>query len=205
MEELSSNSHKSRQETEPAEKKVDKVIKGEAKVRKKNEILKFADVFFAEDIQNIKSYIIKDVLVPSFKKALSDIIKNGSDMILYGESGSRERKASPASRVSYRSYYSNPRDDEPRRNTYSSRARDRYQYDDIQVETRSEAEEILSGMDDLIATYGMVSILEMYDLAGITSSRYTDNKYGWTDISRAEISRVRDGYVIRMPRAMPLD
>ena len=52
---------------------------------------KFADVFISEDVNNVKSYIVMDVLVPAIKKAISDIVTNGIDMILYGKLGNQKR------------------------------------------------------------------------------------------------------------------
>lgn len=89
MEEYKTNSDKSRQEQ--SEKKVEAVISGKAKTRKKGEMQKFADVFIAEDANNVKSYILLEVIVPAIKKAISDIVTTGIDMILYGEAG-RTRK-----------------------------------------------------------------------------------------------------------------
>lgn len=43
----------------------------------------------------------------------------------------------------------------------------------------------------------------MYDLCGMTCN-YTDNKYGWKSLARADISRVRDGYMIKLPKAEPI-
>ena len=54
MEEYKTNSDKSRQEQ--SEKKVEAVISGKAKTRKKGEMQKFADVFIAEDANNVKSF-----------------------------------------------------------------------------------------------------------------------------------------------------
>ena len=79
-----------------------------------------------------------------------------------------------------------------------------YSYDDIILSTRGEAEDVLSRMDELIETYGLVRVADLYDLVGITGN-YTDNKYGWMNIRNAEIMRVRDGYMIKMPRAVPID
>ena len=59
-------------------------------------------------------------------------------------------------------------------------------------------------MDELVDTYGVVRVADLYDLVGKTGD-YTDNKYGWTNIRNAEIVRVREGYWIKMPRAMPID
>ena len=93
MEEYKPNSHKSKEEQKDLvpEKRVEKVISGTVKPKKKSEMQKFADVFISEDVNNVKSYIVMDVLVPAIKKAISDIVTNGIDMILYGEAGSRKR------------------------------------------------------------------------------------------------------------------
>lgn len=106
MEEYKPNSHKSKEERKESipEKHVEKVISGTVKPKKKSEMQKFADVFISEDVNNVKSYIVMDVLVPAIKKAISDIVTNGIDMILYGEAG-KSKKNSTASKVSYQKYY----------------------------------------------------------------------------------------------------
>lgn len=77
MEDYKSNSDKARQEQQ-SEKKVEAVITGAAKTRKKGEMQKFADVFIAEDANNVKSYILMEVIVPAVKKAISDIVTKGT-------------------------------------------------------------------------------------------------------------------------------
>ena len=59
-------------------------------------------------------------------------------------------------------------------------------------------------MDELIETYGSATVADLYDLVGITCN-YTDNKYGWTNLRNAEPIRVRDGYMLKMPKALPID
>lgn len=204
MEEYKSNSHKSREEqqaTVTTDKKVKKVVNGSVRAKKKSEIQKFADVFIQEDAQKVKSYIMMDVLVPAVKKAISDIVTNGIDMILYGDTG-HTKKSGSASKISYRSYY----DKKTEHRDYSSnRTRTGYDYDDIILDNRGEAEEVLFRMDELIDTYGLVSVADFYDLVGITGN-YTDNKYGWTDIRSASVVRVHgNGYMIKLPRALPLN
>lgn len=197
MEEYKPNSHKSKEEHRQSspEKKVEKVVTGTVKAKKKNEIQKFAGVFLPEDVDNVKSYILFDVIVPLIKKALSDTL----DAILYPEG--RSGKNSMASKISYRSYYEKPNG---RGRDYNiSRTRTGYSFDDIILDNRGEAEDVLSRMDELIATYGVVSVADLYDLVGVTGN-YTDNKYGWTDIRSAQPIRVRDGYMLKLPKALPL-
>ena len=192
MAEYKSNSHRSKEQS--SDKKVEKVISGNAKVKKRSAL--------SDDIQNIKSYVVMDVLIPAAKKAISDIVTNGIDMILY-PGGNGRPKRSNANHVSYRSYYDN-RDRDRRYDPETRSRRSSYSYDDIIIDTRAEAEEVLERMDELLDTYNVVSVADLYDLVGISCS-YTDNKYGWTNLRNAEVIRVRDGYIIKMPRAMAID
>lgn len=185
-------------------KKVDKVVSGSVKTKKKSSLSKFADTFIEEDKDTVVGYLLSEVLIPSFKKMVSDTIKTGIDKILYGDA-EVSRSNSPASKISYSKYY-NDKSSYSRSSSTTpvSNRRDTYEYNNIVLETRGDAEAVLMGMDDIIAKYEIVSVADLYDLVGIAGS-YTDYKYGWTDIRSARIERVRDGYVIRMPKALPLD
>ena len=200
MNEYKGNSHRSKEEasTEVVPvKKVERVAKG--KTRKKNDIQRLAGDFIAEDVHSVKDYIIQEVLLPAAKKVISEMVSSGIDMLLYGESKPKNRDRRD-SRVSYTKYYERERDYER-----GTRTRVRgYDYDDIILDTRREAEEVLDRMQDLIDTYGMVSVADLYDLVGINGS-YTDNKYGWTHLRSADVQRVRDGYLLKLPKALPFD
>lgn len=202
MEEYKPNSHKYREEQKAGntpEKKVEKVVNGSVKTKKKSEAKKLADIFIAEDVNNVKSYIFMDVLVPAVKKAISDIVTNGIDMVLYGETGRTKRNS--AAKVSYGGCYTREND---RKNYSTQRNKAGYYYDDITLDNRGEAEDVLSRMDELVAMYGVVSVADLYDLVGVSGS-YTDNKYGWTDIRNASVVRVKDRYMIKLPKALPLN
>ena len=199
MEEYRPNSHRFKEEQKnPPEKKVEKVVSGTVTTKKKN---KFADIFISEDIHSVKNYIVMDVLIPAVKDAIEDIITNGIRMILRGESAA-PRSKSGVTYISYNKYSGNNRDGERRYD--NNRTRSGYAYDDVKLETRGEAEAVLTHMDDLIETYGHVTVADLYDLVGISGS-YTDNKYGWTNIRNAEPVRVRDGYILKLPKALPID
>lgn len=201
-ENLPDNSHKSRNEKQnlPERKRAEKVVRGKVKV-KKNNTRKLTDVFIAEDAANVKNYVLFDVIVPSIKKALYDLVVGALDMTLFGGRGNSGAKRSTADKVSYKDYngISSRRDDRFSSTTTTSG----YSYDDITLTTRGEAETVLSRMDEIIEEYNEVRVADLYDLVGITGE-YTDNKYGWTNIRSARVVRTRDGYKIEMPRALPL-
>lgn len=194
-----SNKYRAQQLKANDEKKIEKVINGTAKVKKKSDARKFADVFISEDVTNVRDYIWMDVLVPSIKKVISEMVSSGIDMILYGESGRSKKSSTSGSRVSYRDYYDDRRD-----HVRDTRVRTRFDYDDLIFETRGEAESVREQMDDVIDKYGFVTVSDMYDMADITAP-YTSNRYGWTNIRNAEIVRIREGYVIKLPKAKPID
>ena len=186
-----SNSKKSKINTVEDKNKVNKIVKGKVKTKKKNGIL---SSFINDDLQDIKKYIVEDVLIPTIKKTITDVVKNSIDMFFYGEVSRPNRTNS--SRISYSSYYD--RDREPRRR------RNDLLIDDIVLESRAEAEEVLDRLDEMIEEFGMASVLNLYDLIGVTAP-FTADKYGWTDIRNATAVRVRDGYLLKLPRVMPLD
>lgn len=204
MQDYKPNSHRFKEEqkkTTAEDKKIQKVVRGSVKTRKKPGLTKFTDVFISEDASNVKTYILTDVLVPAVKKLVSDIVRDGIDMILYGSTGGRGSSHS-GSKVSYRNYYERGND----RHTSNSepRAKTRFDYDDIIYDTRGDAESVLSLMRGALEQYKIVTVADMYDMAGLTEP-YTSNRYGWTNLRTAEVQRVRDGFVIKLPKAMPID
>lgn len=204
MDNYKPNSHRSRteQETPEVRKKVEKVVKGNVKSTKKTGIRKLTENFISEDVNNVKSYVLMDVLLPAAKKAIYDIVTDGIDMILYGEVRGNKKQSGSSNKISYTKYYDR-RDRDDDRYSASRRSRTIYDLDDIIIESRGEAEEVLSRMDELLETYGMVTVADLYDLVGI-SCNYTDNNYGWTNIRNAEVVRVRDGYRIKLPKVLPI-
>lgn len=190
------NSHKYKEEQKNASerKKVEKVVTGKVKTKKKSEIRKFKDAFVPEDIL---PNIISNVLIPASKKMIFDVV----DTLLFGDTRKQDR-FSGSSYIPYRSYSYSSSD--KRDNRSETRLRSGYYQDDIIVENRGEAEEVLERMDELLDTYGVVSVADLYDLVG-KPTKYTDNKYGWTNLRNAEPIRIGDGYLLRLPKAGPIN
>lgn len=203
MNDYKPNSHRFKEEqlkADTAQKKVEKVVSGTAQVKKKTAMNKVAENFISD--------ILTDALIPTGKKAVSDIVKtifdmarDGIDTMLFGERG-RPRSDSPVKRA-YSKFYDS-RTAERSRFDEDFRAKPRIDFDEIVYESRGEAEMVLDEMKDRIREYGMVTVSDMYEMSGL-SQPYTSNKYGWTNISTAEIERTRDGCVIKLPKIKSLD
>ena len=184
------------------ERRADKVVTGGAKAQKKSDIRKFTDIFLAEDISTVKSYILMDVLVPAVKKAIDDIVSNGIHMLLYKETDRNRGSNRPAARVSYGSYYNDNRSRD--RERVSSRRND-FDYENIVFDRRGDAETVLTALEDIIDQYSYARVADLYELAGVTTDNYMVNRYGWADLHNAVVTSGRDGYYIRFPKALPLD
>lgn len=198
MEEYRSNSYKAKEEQteQKPEKKVEKVISGSAKTKRKNGLRKFTNAIIPEDVEDVKSYIFEDIVVPAVKDIILDAVR-----AFLGVNGNSSKIKGNGSKISYRKYYD---DRERRDNNIVSRSRIGYEYDDVVLETRGEAEEVLLMMSELIATYHSASVADFYELVGI-SSNYTDNNFGWTNIGSATVIHVHEGYMIKLPKAIPLN
>lgn len=203
MQDYKPNSHRFREEQKslaPVEKKkVEKVVKGSVKTKKKGSISKLSDVLISEDANNVKSYILLDVLVPTVKKAIVDIVTDAVNMIFLGGTG-RSRSTTNTNYVSY-SRFSDPRE---RQSSSDNRIRSRFDYENIIFGSRVDAEAILEQMDDIISNYGFVTVADLYDMADL-SHPYTSNDYGWTNIRNAQAVHVREGWVLKLPKAAPID
>lgn len=195
MGEYSSNSFKSKEEEQ--NKEVEKVAQKLVSSKKKGRN-KFLSLFIAEDIGDIREYLFTDVIVPSIQKAIIDVVTEGITRLFKGSKAS----SSPlASKYSYRSYY----DDKPKAKTLSEVKRDKgYDYETLVYETKGEAQIVLDAMTDILDRYQFVRVGDLFDLSDQTPAP-TAYKYGWSDLRNASIERVMEGYIIKLPKAQPID
>lgn len=185
--------------TSGQEKRVTKVVDGNLKT-KTNKVRKLTDTFVAEDIKTVTNFAVTDVVVPALKEMFFKVVKDGLEMFLFG-SRSRSNSRSGVDSVSYRNYYDGGRSS----HQTSVRNSSRMDYEDIVFETRGQAERVIVEMENVINRYGFVTVADMFDMVELTAP-YTGNKYGWTSVRHAEPIRLMGGgYVIKLPKAMPID
>ena len=152
-------------EQQKKKKNLKPVISG-AKTQKKGFLDRMKESFLP-DMEDAKTYIFKDVIVPSVKNT----IINSVEYMFGGEPQSKN-----SSRTSYRGYYE--KKDRGRASTNSSV----FRYDDVVLRTRGDAEAVLQAMDDILREYPVVSVADLYELADTPTDNWAANKNGWTDI-----------------------
>lgn len=204
---LRGNSDKKREDL-----KIEAVVTGKIVKQKKPIGRKIMETLTGSDVKSVINYVIFDVALPSAKDMIYDMSKEGVHRLLFGDVPQRNsygRSGRNIQRVSYDrpSWDSRRHDDRPpmpNPREMSNRARSRFEFEEIVLESRGEAENVLAGLEDLISQFDSATVSDLYELIGITSD-YTDNKYGWTSIRDAHATKVREGYLLILPRPQLLD
>jgi hypothetical protein len=212
MPEFPSNS-KSSQPPKPAEKVVEAVVTSEVASRKKSLGRRLREVLIGGDTKSVVAYVIADVLIPQAKDMLAEAVSSGFERLIYGDdrrpgrskySGRPTSGATPTNYTTYSARGNNPigrHNAEDRRPTATVRTQS---LDDILFATRVEADAVVGKMYDILNGYESVSVSDLYTLINWSPS-YTDQKWGWTDLHGTDVRRVRDGYVLVLPKIINLD
>lgn len=192
--------------------RIEKITTGEVKTRKRGLGRRIAETFTGDDLQTVGSYVLFDVVIPNAKSLLSDIVSEGVERLLFGESRRRPSSFRQTGRASGYTNYSarytrepeRRSDDRPSYGSISRRARATHDFSEVIVETRVEAEEVIDTLGALIEQYGVATVSDLYELVGI-SGEYTDRKYGWTSPRDMAVHRDRHGYALILPTPVVVD
>lgn len=217
--EFQGNSHADRDqrparkaEKAPKEQKViTRVTKGQAIQRKRPLRKRFVETFTGDDQVGVFEYVMLDVLIPGVKDIVADVSTTAIERTLFpGDDRPRGRRS--RSRGGYTSYNrmsdrrNDRRDrgdrDDDRRHSRRDRGHEHKEYI---VPTRHEADDVLETMYECISKYGSVSKRDLLSMIGEPHT-FTDEDWGWEDLRGSRVHRIgRDGYLIDLPRPIPLD
>lgn len=179
-----------------------------SKVSKKRRSIgnSITQTLFGNDTKSVLSYVLNDVLIPAAKSTIQEMVSGGIEMLLFGDSVDRSRSYRRSGNRNIINYGSFSRQRDVRSDRTSStkfRSLSRGKYEDVVIEDRGEAEDVIENLIELIEQYGVATLADFYELVGIDSD-FSDNKYGWDNLARASVNRVREGYVIDFPKPRPL-
>lgn len=206
MEEFKGNSDASK--STPSERRVITPVTTNVVEKKTNGIGKIKNRMFSEDAGSVGESVVSDVIIPKVQDLIVGAFKYMIDYVFYGKAGaSSASKRSGIGTVSYSNYYrpnggSQPMPQLPM--TAYARPNTIYQIKDILFNDRAEAEEVILAMQDTIIRYGSVTVGDFYDMIG-QHGTYTDQKYGWRDLSQTSPVRYGGGWRIDFPKVTPID
>lgn len=213
MQDFPSNSRKAAQGRPDEPKKLERVTSAEAVRRKRGLGRQVRETFIGGSAKTAAEYMVVEVVVPAIKDTIAEALQSGVEKLIYGDSRPRHRGSAPPSysnigHVNYQRMGSSTPPtsrSQPSPPMLSRRSRARQEFDEIVIQSRQEANEVLDRMYDILSRYGSVPVADLYELTGIQSS-HTDYKWGWTDLRGAKASKLRSGgYLLDLPDPQPLN
>lgn len=165
-----------------------------ARVKRESTARKVVGEIIREDVSSVGETVLWDVIIPTVKNLISDTVTRGIESMLYGGD------SRPRSRNSYSDYsgYSRPKGDRDRpaeRRKQRSARHAEPERNEIIFDSRSDANDVIDRMSDLIDQYGQASLADLNALIG-ASSNFIDDNWGWTDMGSFDVRQVRDGFML---------
>lgn len=186
--------------------KLQPVVTGETKVKRKTFLEKFGDIILEEkDPGTVGEYLCKDIVKPTIKKFIYEMVTETLSQLLYGGSAPNSTRTT-GTYVNYKNQYVASRPSPQVTNSSVVSGIDVFSFEKIMFSSKSDALAVLDQMYDLLGRYDLVRVSQFYDLSNYTTDNTQAYKFGWIDLSGAEV--VRDfsgGYYIKLPKPYPLD
>jgi hypothetical protein len=200
-----SNSKKAKEKAEKAAEPRPKLepIEGiEAKVQKPSLGRRIRTAFTGDDARGIGDYLLFEVALPAIKTTIYDLITGGANRALFGQGlppGSASRRPGV---VNYNQISSAQRA-QPVQANMSAADRAQHNFDNITFTTRQDAEAVLRRLIDIVDTFDVVAVSDLYELVNVTGS-FVDDKWGWFNLAGADIIPVRGGFMIDFPNTQQI-
>ena len=186
----------------PPKKEIKPVVSGAKKVQRPAS-RRFLDFLLAESPKAMAKKVAIDTLWPRAKAGFEAAANEFLAGMLWGNGGVRPPTglvSGPVLRGGTAAMYhsaSQPQSITQARQAVTHQSSGNYQ--DIVVPTQEYAEALLANLIDLLNQYRVVAVADLYELAGMSPS-ISDNSYGWTSLDTARISKVREGFLLELPR-----
>ena len=161
-----------------------------ARVKRESTARKVVGEIIREDARSVGETVLWDVVIPTVKNLISDTVTRGIESMLYGD-------ARPRSKNTYSDYsgYSRPKGSRDRPAERRSARHAEPERNEIIFDSRSDANDVIDRMSDLIDQYGQASLADLNALIG-ASSNFIDDNWGWTDMGSFDVRQVRDGFML---------
>lgn len=198
----------------PVKKDIPKpnITKGAVK-KKSNLFDKAVDTFLqGRNFADVGHYVLCDVLVPKIIDGLASAGKAAIDGIFYGD-GAKAKSAQSQGNNKY-NYSSVSRGgvvasggrNSNTNNSHTTYHKVRRGFENVTIESRLDAENMLEYLRTTIDKYESVSIADFYDGFDDDNivAQYTDNNWGWFSLDNVGIRHVPGGWQIDFPEPVKL-
>lgn len=207
-----SNSHSARQQAQKAQttpveerEKAEKVISGTVIQKKPNLLKRIGRNMVADDVTNVGDFVFDQVVMPAVRNLMYDIVSQGTHRVLFGTVRGRRGVvpgyAAPVSNL--KTAYNRVQAEAPAGSAMSREDQARHNFDELYLPSQADAMEVLENLISRVDRYGSASVADLYDYLGVTGG-FTDQKYGWTNLSTADVRHTRRGWIFDLPRPQVL-
>lgn len=168
------------------------------------------EALFPGGLKAMCDHFVRDALCPM----AMEFLRNGWDALgdtIFSRGGSASNRSITSYDQPYRRNYSSY---SAGRATSSYSSRTSYyderppqvpaDYEELVYRTRRDAEGVLRELNEMIARYGLVTVLNFNDINGRPTKPMQDS-YGWKSLATATIESTFGGYVLRLPRPIEID
>ena len=200
-----SNSNKDKQNAPSPSQSVDSIVTNPVKVRVRRPSL--FRMIFEQDFRDIKDGLVKEYIKPRVKDLAYSLFESVVDTF----DSAVQRMIYDNVRPGYRSALGKPtqtpynRISTQTRSTPPTTVSSSYNYSEIVYMTYGEADAVLTAMKEWIDAYNAVSVARYYDFSKFNGGSFTDNDYGWTDLSAVTApKKIPEGFILELGRAKPL-
>lgn len=172
---------------------------------------KFRKSFGGQNFKAVAAAVLIDVIVPNAKDLLMDIIIEGGQRSIYGETGRRRTGTSVlastivggASRMrgtNYSNISTQTKIVGVTPEPLSPRERSQFDFTNLIFPSRDQAEEVLETMGNAIEEFGTVPVADFYEAIGVSGNGFTDQKFGWDAraFAGSKVQKVREGYILNL-------
>lgn len=212
-----SNSHAARAAAEkaagplkaPEEREpIESIVHGKVVQKKPNVFKRAARGMVADDVTNVGDFVLTDVLMPAVRNLIYDIVSQGTHRVLFGTARGPRRGVGTGAysgaganlKTAYHRVTNEPVNREP---PISRSDMARHNFDEIYLGDNAEAMDVLENLVARVDRYGSASVADFYDYLGVTGG-FTDQAYGWKNLSAAQVRQTRKGYTFDLPRPIAL-
>ena len=170
---------------------------------------RFRDMFAGQDARGVGASVLFDVVVPAVKDLFYEVITEGAHRGLYGDSAPRNPRLGASRRSQHTPYNQASRREfsAERRPELDRRDRALHDFSSLIFRNAGEATTIADHLYSLVDQYGVATVNDFYEAAGITGD-FADSNFGWSGVQGlrgTRVRRVRDGYILEVPRPRPID